>query len=133
MGLYAEKGIELNPLAVPVDPTTNLYKVSNHVYQVSEALEKIFKLGVQQVAALRKAMFSLYESYGIKKGDHDTIGPCPKFDELYGALVEQKDQKLLNRIEPLFDLGVFKGSEATMEELVDGRHVLRRRVCPTMR
>ncbi|MZH03198.1 MAG: ATP-binding protein, partial [Nitrospinae bacterium] len=127
------QGIPINPLDIPVDPGTEMAKVTTTVYEISGAIRKVFQLGVQQEANLKEALFKLYERYGINKGfqklDEDQI--FPTFDELYDVIDDIGDGKLLNRISPLFDLDMFKPSEEGLQSFLEGSVVIRFTQLPT--
>lgn len=122
--LDAAEGIDLNPLAIQVDPITG--KPNSFIfaaYQVSNALAKVFKLGPIQESYLKNAIVNAFQNVGFDPKDFKTWTRTPPpfsavWDELivlesvYGSSVSN----LLSRVEPLFETRVFQGSQGSMAQ-----------------
>jgi hypothetical protein len=105
-------------------------------------LKRVFGLGDRQTATLRDAVKGAFEARGItpqKWVSVDTLRP-PNFDDVVAILEEQKETKnpqaisLLDRIAPLFELGLFPKSDelpVPFEAMLDERLVLSLFALPT--
>lgn len=88
-------------------------------FQISGILKKIYNLGDQQEALVRRAIEQTYRSAGIDEGDRSSWAtPVPSFQKVRDgleALAQGRGQDAnraratLNRLEPLFELEVFSG------------------------
>ncbi|MBI3979592.1 MAG: type IV secretion system DNA-binding domain-containing protein [Chloroflexi bacterium] len=88
-------------------------------FRVSGILQKIYGLGAQQEALVRRAVKKAYESAGIVENDRTSwTHPIPPFERVKDALEAfgrgkgqdaNRARATLNRLEPLFDLEVFSG------------------------
>jgi len=138
-GMNVRGGVTINPLELlersPKDTT----------YEVSSILRAIYSLGDQQEAELRKAIKKSYEDAGIGLEDKDKqswSSPPPAFQEIKTALEKAKEEAdsrtsqviatLLNRLEPIFDIGVFSGeTRIDFESVVQKSVALQMKDLPT--
>jgi hypothetical protein len=111
-------GIPFNPL-MPSASDDGQAQPIEHIFTISGVLKRVFGLGDRQTATLRDAMKEAFERHGINPQrwvDADSIQP-PNFDDVVAILEEQKEAKnpqavsLLDRIAPLFELGLFPKSD----------------------
>ena len=115
VGLVLAPGQEvtINPLdPLEGDPT-------NAKFTVSGILRKVYKLGDQQEALLRRAIEEAYKKAGILGGERFAVGSSlPHFNTIRGFLEEaagsrgsdrNRAKAVLNRLEPVFDMKVFSG------------------------
>ncbi|WP_157595759.1 ATP-binding protein [Plesiocystis pacifica] len=119
------QGLPFNPLELAGDETGRAQPI-RHIHEIAQILKRVFSLGDQMEARLRKAMQRAYEARGIKARvwiDVDDAPAPPSFDEVIEQLESTgKNEKLLNRLSPLFDLGLFPSSEdaeSTFDELLE--------------
>ncbi len=127
-GFYdALGGLPINPLALTADPLTGMLTPMVHTYAVAGLLEQVFGLGAQQRAHLIEAIRATYEAAGIPMESHEPVqgGRFPAFRDLREHLVATSDVTLLNRIQALFDLGVFDGARGSIDELLKTTTVIR--------
>ncbi len=134
-------GIPFNPL-MPSASDDGQAQPIEHVFTITGVLKRVFGLGDRQTATLRDAMKEAFERRGInpqKWVDAETIRP-PNFDDVVAILEEQKEAKnpqaisLLDRIAPLFELGLFPKSDdlpVPFEAMLDERLVLSLFALPT--
>lgn len=134
-------GIPFNPL-MPSASDDGQAQPIEHVFTITGVLKRVFGLGDRQTATLRDAMKEAFERRGINphKWVHaDTIRP-PNFDDVVAILEEQKETKnpqaigLLDRIAPLFELGLFPKTDelpVPFEAMLDERLVLSLFALPT--
>jgi hypothetical protein len=134
-------GIPFNPL-MPSASDDGQAQPIEHIFTITGVLKRVFGLGDRQTATLRDAMKEAFERRGInpqKWVDADTIRP-PSFDDVVAILEEQKEAKnpqaisLLDRIAPLFELGLFPKSDelpVPFEAMLDERLVLSLFALPT--
>lgn len=123
-------GLPFNPLVPPIDPTSGRANPMSHVHQLVGILKRIYRLGDQQAYNLREAMKETYAILGI---DGKPFTPAPdqtylSFDAIHEVLERDGHGPLIGRLSPIFDLGLFAGEgddDATLEELLDGRSVVR--------
>ncbi len=123
----ADDGLPFNPLEPGVDPLSGRIKINSEVYSISDALTRVHRLGDQQQANLRKAIFKAYADKGIDRGAKTLADDqaLPSFDDV-GELIEQAgDNKLFNRLSPIFDLGLFRADREGIEVLVRSPSVVR--------
>ena len=88
-------------------------------FRLAGILKKIYNLGDQQEALVRRAITAAYESSGIYENDHQSwLRAVPAFDMVKDTLEflgqgkgpdVNRARATLNRLEPLFDLKVFSG------------------------
>ncbi len=112
-----------------------------HFYYHRRA-EARFGLGDRQTATLRDAVKGAFEARGVnpqKWIDVDTLRP-PSFDDVVAILEEQKEARnpqaigLLDRIAPLFELGLFPKTDelpVPFEAMLDEKLVLSLFALPT--
>lgn len=101
--------IKLNPLEILGRSPLSI------VYEVSSILRSIYRLGDQQEAVLRNALKQSYRKHEITSERSTWKHAPPTFGEMHEILENMKEDKqirafvtrLLNRIEPLFDMEVF--------------------------
>ncbi len=134
-------GIPYNPL-MPSASDDGQAQPIEHIFTITGVLKRVFGLGDRQTATLRDAMKEAFERRGInpQKWVHaDSIRP-PNFDDVVAILEEQKEAKnpqaisLLDRIAPLFELGLFPKSDelpVPFEAMLDERLVLSLFALPT--
>lgn len=124
---YAEDGLPLNPMVPGVDPLTGRSDVTSHVFNVEGTLTKVYGLGDQQAAALRSALFSLYERAGFSRTPAvlDSNLRVPNFRDIRAELEHIEAGSLLNRLSPIFDLNLFPEGRGAVRSLFSGIHVVR--------
>lgn len=134
-------GIPFNPL-MPSASDDGLAQPIEHIFTITGVLKRVFGLGDRQTATLRDAMKEAFEQRGInpqKWVDADTLRP-PSLDDVVAILEAQKEARnpqaisLLDRIAPLFELGLFpKANENTVpfESMLSERLVLSLFALPT--
>ncbi len=134
-------GIPFNPL-MPSASDDGQAQPIEHIFTITGVLKRVFGLGDRQTATLREAMKEAFERRNInpQRWVHaDTIRP-PNFDDVVAILEEQKEAKnpqaisLLDRIAPLFELGLFPKSDelpVPFEAMLDERLVLSLFALPT--
>ncbi|MDX2265939.1 MAG: DUF87 domain-containing protein [Hyphomicrobiales bacterium] len=112
-------GLPFNPLQ-PSPERDGMAQPVQHLFTICAVLKRVFKLGDQQEAKLRDAMKQAFERRGIdtqRWTQADSIA-APCFDEVIAVLREFEEQKdntarnLLNRLSPLFELGLFPRHDA---------------------
>ncbi|HWP36027.1 MAG TPA: ATP-binding protein [Gemmatimonadales bacterium] len=127
----ARDGLPFNPLALVPDGT-DLVRPGYAAFEVAALLKRVFRLGEQQEAALRNAIRDAYRTVGIPDAATPLRASGLPDAPGFGAVVQllrasPSNTALLNRVEPLFDLGIFPENDAvaaTFEELLEGRTVL---------
>ncbi|MGO9172423.1 MAG: hypothetical protein ACLP7P_10715 [Rhodomicrobium sp.] len=134
-------GIPFNPL-MPSPSDDGQAQPIEHIFTITGVLKRVFALGDRQTATLRDAMKEAFERRGINPQawvDADSVRP-PNFDDVVAILEEQKEAKnpqaisLLDRIAPLFELGLFPKSDklpVPFEAMLDERLVLSLFALPT--
>ncbi len=134
-------GIPFNPL-MPSAGEDGLAQPIEHIFTITGVLKRVFGLGDRQAATLRDAMKEAFEKRGInpqKWVQADTL-KAPSFDDVVAILEEQKEAKhqhaisLLDRIAPLFELGLFPSSHelgVPFEAMLSERLVLSLFALPT--
>jgi hypothetical protein len=134
-------GIPFNPL-MPSAGEDGQAQPIEHIFTITGVLKRVFGLGDRQTATLRDAMKEAFERRGFapqKWVNADAIRP-PNFDDVVAILEEQKEAKnpqaisLLDRIAPLFELGLFPKSDdlpVPFEAMLDERLVLSLFALPT--
>lgn len=118
----AREALPFNPLHLVPDGRGEIYPIV-HVHEVAGILRRVFQLGDQQEARLKEALKGAYTSRGfsldrqIPKGRRES----PTFDDVKTALeAGGKNEPLLNRLSPLFDLHLFpsdKRAATTFEQM----------------
>jgi hypothetical protein len=134
-------GIPFNPL-LPSAGEDGLAQPIEHIFTITGVLKRVFGLGDRQAATLRDAMKEAFEKRGINPQKWvrvDTL-KAPSFNDVVAILEEQKEAKhqhaisLLDRIAPLFELGLFPNSQdigVPFEALLGERLVLSLFALPT--
>jgi hypothetical protein len=134
-------GIPFNPL-MPSASDDGQAQPIEHIFTITGVLKRVFGLGDRQTATLREAMKEAFERRGVNPQrwvDADSIRP-PNFDDVVAILEEQKEAKnpqaisLLDRIAPLFELGLFPKSDnlpVPFEAMLDEKMVLSLFALPT--
>ncbi len=134
-------GIPFNPL-MPSASEDGQAQPIEHIFTITGVLKRVFALGDRQTATLRDAIKDAFERRGInpqKWVEADSIRP-PNFDDVVAILEEQKEARnpqaisLLDRIAPLFELGLFPKSDdlpVPFEAMLDEKLVLSLFALPT--
>ncbi len=134
-------GIPFNPL-MPSASDDGQAQPIEHIFTITGVLKRVFALGDRQTAMLRDAMKEAFERRGYNPQrwvNADSIRP-PSFDDVVAILEEQKEAKnpqaisLLDRIAPLFELGLFPKTDelpVPFESMLDERLVLSLFALPT--
>jgi hypothetical protein len=112
-------GLPFNPLQ-PSPERDGMAQPVQHLFTICAVLKRVFKLGDQQEAKLRDAMKQAFERRGIDTQAWQNVDAisAPCFDEVITVLREFEEQKdntarnLLNRLSPLFELGLFPRHDA---------------------
>jgi hypothetical protein len=123
------EGLPFNPLSLVPDDRGEAQPI-RQVHELASILRRIFGLGDQQEAQLKKAMVAAYDRAGIRPDARHmaaTVKGAPAFSTVKEMLEEEgKSEKLLNRLSPLFDLNLFPAGDpsTTFERLVSDRVVL---------
>ena len=108
--------LPFNPMVPPIDRESGLVNPISHVHQLTNMIQRIYRLGDQQAFTLREAMKETYTIAGIDgrsflptEGQHYL-----PFDAVRDVLVRENATPLLGRLSPIFDLGLFSsGADAT--------------------
>ncbi len=124
------RGLPFNPLALLPDGE-GIAQPIRLIHEVVGIMKRIFGLGEQQEARLRQGMQSAFEAAGIDVKARSKVASlpiAPSFNDVFDLLKEDKrNEALLNRLSPLFDLDLFPSSEAgnlPFEQLLKERMVL---------
>lgn len=109
------EGLPFNPLELVPDGEGRIQPI-RQIHELAGILGRVFGLGDQMEAQLRNAMKAVYEAHGIRPKDWIAVDDSPEppsFDEVVELLShDDKNEKLLNRLSPLFDLDLFPTSAA---------------------
>lgn len=123
-------GLPFNPLSLIAGERGEAQPI-RQITTIAEILRRIFRLGDQQEAQLKKALKEAYEARGLKPDQWHKVseaGEAPGFDEVRAILEQKKGtEALLNRLSPLFDLNLFPGpdrAQSTFESLLSHNVVL---------
>jgi len=122
-------GLPFNPLH-PVPGMQGEVQPIRHIHTIAEIFQRVFGLGTQQQAKLKNALRRGFEDRGINLQHWYRAGEisAPGFGDVVEYLREHKEsQTLLNRVDPLFDLGLFPGDETaplTFADLLEKKIVL---------
>jgi hypothetical protein len=122
-------GLPFNPLH-PVPGMQGEVQPIRHIHTIAEIFQRVFGLGTQQQARLKNALRRGFEDRGINLQHWYRAGEitAPGFGDIVEYLREHKEsQTLLNRVDPLFDLGLFPGDETaplTFGDLLESKIVL---------
>lgn len=109
-------GLPYNPL-IPVPVThpgtgERVFQISQHITGITSTLAKTFGLGAQQEASLKEIIRECYRDRGL---DPSGNIPCredadfPDFNDV-GERLRTSNPAAYNRMDPLFDLGVFSSA-----------------------
>jgi hypothetical protein len=130
-------GLPFNPLSLVADHRGEAQPI-RQIHELSGILRRIFGLGDQQEAKLKQAMQAAYESRGINPRMRylvNDVQEAPTFGEVVDILsADNRNDALLNRLSPLFDLELFPEQDAastTFEELLRRQVVLDLHELPT--
>ncbi len=134
-------GIPFNPLMPSCNEEGQAQPIE-HIFTITGVLKRVFGLGDRQTATLRDAVKGAFEARGLSPQKWITVDALrpPNFDDVVAILEEQKEARnpqaisLLDRIAPLFELGLFpKSNELTVpfEAMLDERLVLSLFALPT--
>jgi len=123
-------GVPFNPLSLIPDERGESQPITQ-IHTLTDIFRRIFGLGEQQQARLKKALIRAYETLGVDPKTRYRVvdvKSVPGFDNVVKQLEDdEKNEPLLNRLSPLFDLGLFPTSDAvktTFEALISDRVVL---------
>jgi len=122
-------GLPFNPLH-PVPGGQGEVQPIRHIHTIAEIFQRVFGLGTQQQAKLKNALRQGFEDRGINLQHWYRAGEitAPGFGDIVEYLREHKEsQTLLNRVDPLFDLGLFPSDDTapmTFGDLLERRIVL---------
>jgi DNA helicase HerA-like ATPase len=121
--------LPFNPMVPVIDRLSGRVNVTSHLHELSNMLQRIYKLGDQQAFALREAMKETYEINGISM---KPFVPSPDqqylpFEAIREVLVREDATTLLGRLSPVFDLGLFSEGDGsvTLAELLATPTVIR--------
>jgi hypothetical protein len=122
------QGLPINPLSLPIDPYTGNCagpQMVNQMYLLKEIFKKVFTLGPQQASDLKNGIQAAYHDFGIRSNTPiiDENARLPSFSDVYNHISD--NQRLLNRIEAIFDLDLFGNANFTMNRFLEGKNVLR--------
>ena len=123
------QSLPFNPLAPPVDARSGHVNITHHLYQLTNIIKRIYKLGDQQAYRVREALKQAYETAGISLTAF-TPGPeqtYPPFEAVKTELENEKgNEALLGRMSPIFDLGLFaSGAILDFGEMAEESTVVR--------
>jgi len=110
-------GLPFNPLSLLGDEAGEVQPI-RQVHELSGILQRIYKLSAsRQAARLRAAISSAYQNHGIRVDAWQRIADIktvPDFNEVK-SIIEHDDRNdgLLDRLSPLFDLNLFPSSGRT--------------------
>ncbi len=131
------EGLPFNPMSLLGDDRGEAQPI-RQIHELVGILRRIYKLGDQQSARLKGAMVSAYESHGIRPEARIPIASVmsvPSFASVKNLLEhDDKNEPLLNRLSPLFDLNLFPEGDAastTFAQLIQDRVVLDLHSLPT--
>jgi hypothetical protein len=121
--------LPFNPMVPPIDRVSGTVNVTSHLHELSNMLQRIYRLGDQQAFALREAMKETYEISGISMRP---FAPEPSqqylpFEAIREVLIREEASALLGRLSPVFDLGLFSEGDAatTLSDLLSTPTVIR--------
>ncbi len=125
------RGLPFNPLALLGD-SEGVAQPIRLIHEVVGIMKRIFGLGEQQEARLRQGIQAAFERAGIDPKARSKVSSLPKapsFNDVIECLREdlKRNEALLNRLSPLFDLDLFPASEGgtiSFEQLLKERVVL---------
>jgi hypothetical protein len=115
-------GLPFNPLSLMVDDRGESRPI-NQAHELSSICGRVFRLGPVQEAHLKKAIQSAYDQAGIKARTRSVTAEAvrvPSFDAVVELLSsDSKNESLLHRLSPLFDLGLFPSGEGAATSFED--------------
>jgi hypothetical protein len=115
-------GLPFNPLTLVGDQNGDGRPIA-HIHEIASILRRIFGLGDQQEAQLKNALKETYAAHGIKVEQRQSVAglPSPSFDEVVEMLTAggARSVALLNRLSPLFDLGLFPNGGAAQTSFAE--------------
>ncbi|MGO9834717.1 MAG: ATP-binding protein [Polyangiaceae bacterium] len=124
------QGLPFNPLSLIPDERGEAQPI-RQVHELVGILTRIFNLGNQQEARLRKGIVAAYEAVGIRVDARQLVSSVkavPSFADVKQELeADEKNELLLNRLYPLLDLNLFPDTDkatTTFEKLIRDRIVL---------
>lgn len=122
-----EGGLPLNPMIPGVDPLTGFINLTNHVFNISGILAKVYGLGDQQEVSLRNAFFTVYENAGFQRASSSPNPDLkvPSFLDVRPILEGFEADALINRLSPIFDLNLFPENHFPIKSFFSGVHVVR--------
>ena len=129
------EGMPYNPLIPRLGIRANgdkYYDVSEHINAICAVLGNTFGLGIQQESDLKKAVRNVFKTQGINpRGilDYDESISFPSFNDV-GDYLEEGDkelEKLYNRLDPLFDLNLFrdKYKNVGFTDIIDNSNIIK--------
>ena len=123
----AIEGLPFNPLEPGIDPVTGKISIVAHVFAVAEALSRVYRLGDQQLANLRTALFDSYEQVGITKQSNSLSDEqkLPTFEAVSSIIKDIGDMKLWNRLSTIFELQLFSSDRGGIANLVKSPSIVR--------
>jgi hypothetical protein len=125
-------GLPYNPLIpMPVThPATGvaMLQISQHISGISSVLGKTFGLGAQQESSLKDVIRDCYRGRGLDPGGsmpYRDDAEFPDFNDV-GEALRHANPLAYNRMDPLFDLGVFSSAHrrTTFEAVVRASSVI---------
>ncbi len=123
------QGLPFNPL-MPSFNAEGLAQPIEHIFTIVGVLKRVFGLGDRQAPALRDAMKEAFERRNIDPQGWVRADACraPSFDDVVALLKDRKEKEtagVLDRLAPLFELGLFPKADALpFETMMDERLVL---------
>ncbi|HUW95136.1 MAG TPA: ATP-binding protein [Anaerolineae bacterium] len=118
-------GIPVNPLEVPLDPYRKPVNPKRVVWEVSEIIGRIFRVGLQQQRALKRAIEKSYQLAGFSSDPDTWTRKPPAFRMIHDILNDEESTAgatvatLLSRLDVLFDVEVFSDHPTyTLDELL---------------
>lgn len=125
------KGLPFNPLSLVPDARGEAQPI-RQIHELVGILGRIFDLGDQQQARLRRAIVDAYGQHNIASNERLVVAQTPSppgFNEVRRILdADPHNEALLNRLSPLFDLRLFPDAEeasTSFERLIGERVVLK--------
>ena len=124
------KALPFNPLTPAIDKRQDLVNPSQHIYQVTDIIKRIYKLGDQQAYRLREAIKRAYEvaEISLRPATLPAGKSFPPFDVVQHELLDDKaNEPLLGRLSPIFDLGLFAtdAKPSNLEDFLQASTVIR--------
>jgi hypothetical protein len=123
-------GLPFNPLALVPDKKGESQPI-RLIHELASILRRIFGLGDQQENRLKKAIRKAYDDKGISVEVRHKVAAVrkpPSFADVQSILEDDdRSEALLNRLSPLFDLGLFpadEGATTTFSNLIGDSIVL---------